>query len=1080
MPTPRSNNVLIALVAATLLACVGLLGCTSAADDGNAGAIADDAGNVQPASTAAGPSGPPATPVKGAGFTCEVKKLLTVKCQTCHTDPPAGGAVMPLMTVQDMLDWSKSDPTKTVAQLALERMRSTDKPMPPADFGNAATPDEIQAFEAWTQANFVGYCQGAVPPNATCTTCHGDAARTAGAGVDPQVSVAPPHGTNGETLTSQGAVGAHMAHLTQTDLSATPLKCNDCHVLPTAMDHANGVVDIAWGPFAKAGGANPDFNGATCTNVYCHGGFPGGRNVFAPSWTGGPMNCGSCHGTPPPTPPHTNPAAPCSNCHGAGYDATAQTVNKATHINGVIDVSYAAATCSTCHGDGARVGIAGSDPQITSAPPAGTHGETAATTRAVGAHMAHLNQTDWSANPIKCSECHPVPTSTAHSDGVVEVAFGPFAKSGGANPTWNGTTCANAYCHGGFAGGNTANAPSWETPGSVACGSCHALPPADGRAEHANKATECSTCHGAGYSQTAKTVNKATHINGVTDTTTLNLTCTSCHGDNTRAALAGADPELQSAPPKGTHAETLTSTLAVGAHVAHLNKGTFSNPIACNECHAVPISVNHSNGVVDMAFGTLAKTGGVTPAWNVGATTCTASYCHGNFKGGSTTAAPNWEVAGTLACNSCHALPPATPEHSNPALACSTCHGAGYDAVAQTVNKQTHINGIIEVNSASMTCSSCHGDSAGTRVAIAGADPQLKASPPLGTHGETLTSTLAVGMHQGHLDTGTFGAPTACAECHTVPISNSHSNGVVDMAFGALSKTGGVSPAWNAAGASCSSTYCHGNFSGGSAAAPTWTSGTVSCTSCHGNPPATPPHSNPALACSLCHGTGYSTTTVNLTTHMNGVVNVDQAGLTCTSCHGTAGRTGVAGSDPKQAAAPPVGTHGETATSSVVVGAHQAHLNQTTLRATPIACNTCHFVPTSNLHSDGVIQVTFGGLSLTGGATPTWNGTGCASTYCHGNFSDAFGSGTKTYVPSFTAGAETCTSCHGDAPNTGKHGTHNGETCGNCHGTGYTKTAPNLSLHINGVIDYAGPNLTSFNPVTGTCTATCHGNKGNW
>jgi hypothetical protein len=33
--------------------------------------------------------------------------------------------------------------------------------------------------------------------------------------------------------------------------------------------------------------------------------------------------------------------------------------------------------------------------------------------------------------------------------------------------------------------------------------------------------------------------------------------------------------------------------------------------VACAECHPVPSSASHANGVVDLRFGTLATTGGV-------------------------------------------------------------------------------------------------------------------------------------------------------------------------------------------------------------------------------------------------------------------------------------------------------------------------------------------------------------------------------------------------------------------------------------------------------------------------------------
>lgn len=1051
-------RVAMAIVCAWLHAC-----CNNAAESsGEPDASAEDA----PTDRTVFEPGPPRIPAKGAGFTCEVKKLLTTKCQSCHSDPPQGGALVALMDVKHMLAWSKTDPTKTVAEVSLARMQDLQAPMPPTTFHDPATADEIQAFEAWLQANLIGFCQGAVPPNATCTTCHGEAGRTGAAGTDPQLAVAPPRGTNGEKVPTQAAVGAHQAHLTHTDLVASPIQCADCHALPTSMAHSNGLIDMAWGPLAKAGGANPDFNGTTCTNVYCHGAFAGGQTGFAPAWTGGPMDCGSCHGAPPATPPHANRAAECSMCHGAGYSQNAKTVKKTTHINGVVDVNYASATCESCHGDIARVGIAGADTQVKAAPPNGTKGDTPATTRAVGAHQAHVNQATWSSKPLSCAECHVVPTSTAHSNGAVDMAFGALAKTGGAAPAWNGTTCANTYCHGAFFGGISSQ-PTWASPGGVACGtSCHALPPAT--PAHTNPATECSNCHGPGYSQTTKTVNKATHINGVLDTSSTGQTCSTCHGDNARVAIAGADPGVKFAPPVGTRGETATSARAVGAHQAHVNKGTFSTPVACNECHLVPISVAHSNAKVDIQWGARAKAGNVTPVWN--GTTCTASYCHGNFPGGNTGAAPNWTTTGTLACNACHSLPPSTPAHSNPGLACSTCHGPGYSSTQQTVNKTLHVNGVVDVDSSSMSCTSCHGDTA--RVALAGADPALKSSPPVGTKAETATSTRAVGMHQGHVNTGTFARPTACAECHIVPITNGHSNSKVDIAFGALAKAGGANPTWN--GTTCTGSYCHGNYPGGNtSAAPSWTSGTVNCTSCHGNPPATPPHANTALACSLCHGPSYGATAVNKTTHMDGIVNVDSTALTCTSCHGDSGRAGIAGSDPKQVSAPPVGVRGETATNTRAVGTHQAHLNKSNFAAAPTQCNACHAVPSSNLHSDGVKQVTFGALAKTGGVTPTFNGTGCAGTYCHGNFPG----GATTAVPSWTGGTMTCTSCHGNPPNSGDHGDHRREACGDCHGAGYTTSALNKPLHLNGVNDVSGPKITSYNRSTKSCSSTCHGTE---
>ena len=74
------------------------------------------------------------------------------------------------------------------------------------------------------------------------------------------------------------------------------------------------------------------------------------------------------------------------------------------------------------------------NPQFPSAPPKGTKGEAATTDRAVGAHQLHL-QGGTIGPAVACSECHVVPTTTAHANGKVDLAFGPLATTGGAVPT---------------------------------------------------------------------------------------------------------------------------------------------------------------------------------------------------------------------------------------------------------------------------------------------------------------------------------------------------------------------------------------------------------------------------------------------------------------------------------------------------------------------------------------------------------------------------------------------------------------------------------------------------------------------
>ncbi|HET9752656.1 MAG TPA: CxxxxCH/CxxCH domain-containing protein, partial [Myxococcales bacterium] len=633
---------------------------------------------------------------------------------------------------------------------------------------------------------------------------------------------------------------------------------------------------------------------------------------------------------------------------------------------------------------------------------------------------------------IACSECHVVPTDLSHIDGSAAVAFGELARSGGARPVWDraSASCSASYCHGATLPGGTNTAPKWtQVDGTqAACGSCHGVPPPAPHPQTPN----CSSCHpGTVNADGSINTGGGLHINGVVDVT--GGSCTSCHG-------SGSNP----APPLGTRGETATTDRAVGAHQSHLQAGPFAGALPCTECHTVPATTSHANGKVDLVFGPLATSFGAAPQFN--GTSCTGSYCHGNFNGGNTGNAPQWtKVDGTqAACGTCHGLPPSN--HSSTSTNCGSCHD-GY--TSSSVNPALHVNGKIDV--LGLSCTSCHGDAA-----------RNDAAPPAGTHGETATTARAVGAHQAHLGAGALSSGIACAECHVVPVSTHHADGTVQLAFGPIATAGGAVPRFD--GSSCSASYCHGNFNGGNAAnAPQWTrvdGSQAACGTCHGLPP--PNHSSSSVNCGGCHD-GYSSTKVNLALHVNG--KVDVLALTCTSCHGDPSRDN---------AAPPVGTHGETATTARAVGAHQSHLGSGPLR-NGIACTECHVVPSGSTHSDGVVKLTFGPVATAGGAAPQFNGTSCTASYCHGNFAG----GIVTNAPQWTRVDGTqaaCGTCHSQQPSSGHHGTHRSEgiACSRCH-TGYSSTAINPSLHVNGRKD-VDPG-TGWNATSRSCANSCHGTE---
>jgi hypothetical protein len=88
-----------------------------------------------------------------------VVEVLQDRCWACHGTTLAQGVPASLASYADLTAPARSDPTKTMAELSVERMKSTTAPMPP---GGGATAGEIAAMEAWVAAGAPkGSCDGA-------------------------------------------------------------------------------------------------------------------------------------------------------------------------------------------------------------------------------------------------------------------------------------------------------------------------------------------------------------------------------------------------------------------------------------------------------------------------------------------------------------------------------------------------------------------------------------------------------------------------------------------------------------------------------------------------------------------------------------------------------------------------------------------------------------------------------------------------------------------------------------------------------------------------------------------------------
>jgi len=82
------------------------------------------------------------------GLPCDVQQLLENRCVGCHLDT----STLPLLSHADLVKPSKSEPTKTTAMVAIERMQSTSKPMPPPPAEPPAA-DEIAVLQNWVGHN---------------------------------------------------------------------------------------------------------------------------------------------------------------------------------------------------------------------------------------------------------------------------------------------------------------------------------------------------------------------------------------------------------------------------------------------------------------------------------------------------------------------------------------------------------------------------------------------------------------------------------------------------------------------------------------------------------------------------------------------------------------------------------------------------------------------------------------------------------------------------------------------------------------------------------------------------------------
>jgi len=230
-------------------------------------------------------------------------------------------------------------------------------------------------------------------------------------------------------------------------------------------------------------------------------------------------------------------------------------------------------------------------------------------------------------------------------------------------------------------------------------------------------------------------------------------------------------------------------------------------------------------------------------------------------------------------------------------------------------------------------------------------------------------------------------------------------------------------------------------------------------------------HTSAALAdiasCQACHGADYdgpSATSSCNACHAAITKSAPDWKTNCTFCHGTRAADATSVST---LAAPPVAA--DRSTNPAKVGAHQAHLVGTALRAA-LPCTTCHTVPGTSealTHfTGGTAAIAFDALASKGVASPAYSGGTCA-VYCHGSGSqgssatDAWpvGSLGSNPTPPWSSTGLACDACHASRPHTpgneagkGSHfsAVHASAPCASCHAGYVQDTSVDLAIHADG------------------------------
>ena len=423
----------------------------------------------------------------------------------------------------------------------------------------------------------------------------------------------------------------------------------------------------------------------------------------------------------------------CSDCHDANPSGPCQ--------HGVCD----GGNCAACHGN-PPVDAGGLIHLYADQPSPVASGSVSA-----GAHSTHATP---SGQNYACGVCHyngmsassgqliggtnngngilqmgfaiPMPGGTTAGggtyDGISGLAY-PYEATNGTTVTTGGAkTCSSIYCHSdgtsvSTGAALTAASPGWNTPGPLACTTCHGYPPSYANGDtkaNSHMASghnrQCNVCHSATTSDGTTITDPAKHANAVYDVLPADASV-----DFSYAYDAGG----------GT-----CSVVACHGGVA-LQWGAAFTGAACELCHT-----GHTTGH-------MATDGSGHPVPGA-CTSCHTQYA-GNAHAGAT---PARDLSNS--CGACHVTTglsfishSAIPMTAVPGQ-CTTCH------IGMITTHAAHTGGTAHTLTTESTCTTCHS-----------ATPRVR--PTAGIMGAC--TTCHGNKLINHPDVGSDG-PQTCIDCH--------------------------------------------------------------------------------------------------------------------------------------------------------------------------------------------------------------------------------------------------------------------------------------------------------------------------